>query len=162
MVVEGYQRLSCTRAQFVGHADLPLEAAYNLMQYPVTPDCLNLVTVIDHPVLAPMWEAHVHKELSAENTDFFKVARDFQAWAVGRTCPCACGGGKGLWEGWGQHVCGGAARRAERGSGRGGGEDLRPVRRARGGGASEPARPHPAHAAGGVWLWGGGEGWAAA
>ena len=71
-------------SQFFGHADISLSDAYNYMAYPVTSDSMNLVTVLDHPVLSPMWDAHVQKELSSENTAFYRVTRAFQAWAIGR------------------------------------------------------------------------------
>lgn len=72
--------------QVLGQADVSLSDAYNYMAYPVTAESMNLVTVLDHPVLSPMWEAHVKKELSAENTAFFKATRAFQSWASGREC----------------------------------------------------------------------------
>jgi hypothetical protein len=68
--------------QFLGHADISLSDAYNNMAYPVTADSMNLVTVLDHPVLSLMWDAHVQKEMSGENTAFYRAARAFQSWAV--------------------------------------------------------------------------------
>ena len=74
--------LKSKSGQLIGQADVSLTDAYNHMAYPVTVDSMNLVTALDHPVLAPMWEAHVNKELSAENTAFYRAARAFQAWAA--------------------------------------------------------------------------------
>jgi hypothetical protein len=68
--------------QFLGHSDISLSDAYNNMAYPVTADSMNLVTVLDHPVLSLMWDAHVQKEMSGENTAFYRAARAFQSWAV--------------------------------------------------------------------------------
>jgi hypothetical protein len=68
--------------QLLGHADISLQDSFYYLTYPLNPESLNLSTVLDHPMLSRMWAAHVRREMSAENLNFYRATRAFQHWVT--------------------------------------------------------------------------------
>lgn len=62
----------------VGHAEIPLADAFTMMTHPLGSGELTLAVVLEHPLLAKAFKAHVHRELSSENLEFFRAVQSFK------------------------------------------------------------------------------------